>query len=115
MEQKKKLLAAEDILTLSDTKYQELDIPEWGGTVRLRSLTGLEAAVFLDASTSDKKTSVARLVALSVVNEEGEPVFTEEHVLQLQRKSLRALLRIQDAALVLNGMTEKQAASAKNV
>ena len=36
------LLNKEQIQSVSDLETQDVEVPEWGGTVRLKSLTGAE-------------------------------------------------------------------------
>ncbi len=39
-------LTKDSILKSEDRKYQDIEIPEWGGTVRVQSLTGAERLTF---------------------------------------------------------------------
>ena len=68
-------LTKEQILNADDLKRKEVDVPEWGGTVLLRELTGRERDSFeegsLDRKTRDiKMTNMrARLVAMSAIDD----------------------------------------------
>lgn len=107
------LLSKHDILNADDRKVEEVHVPEWGGSVLVRSLSGRERDEF-EASTIDKKTGKptmenfrAKLVALCVVDEEGRRLFeTRADVAILGNKSVAALQRVFNKAQELNGFSE---------
>ena len=108
------LLNKEQIKTVSDLETQDIEVPEWGGTVRLKSLTGAERDRF-EASVvqgQGRNTTVnmqnlrAKLVAQSAIGEDGSPLFTEEDVKWLGEKSAKALNRLFNAAQSLSGLSE---------
>lgn len=107
------LLSRDDILKVDDRKYEEVAVPEWGGTVRVRSLTGRERDQF-ESSLVDKKTGQAsrlanaraRLVAMTLVDEDGNRLFSTDDVSALGTKSAAALERVFTAARRLCGMTD---------
>lgn len=107
------LLSRDDILKVDDRKYEEVAVPEWGGTVRVRSLTGRERDQF-ESSLVDKKTGQAsrlanaraRLVAMTLVDEDGNRMFSTDDVSALGTKSAAALERVFTAARRLCGMTD---------
>ena len=104
-------LSREQILDADDLRTQEVDVPEWGGTVILRELRGRERDAFEEGSL-DKQRNVsmtnmrARLVALSAIDEEGERLFTAKDAEALGAKSATALNRCFEAACRLSGITE---------
>lgn len=110
------LLTADQILGADDRRYEIVDVPEWGGQVRLRSLTGRERDSF-EASLQDRKgKSVkenienfrARQVALCAVDEDGKLLFTnKQQVVLLGNKSVAALQRIFNKCNEMNGFTEQ--------
>ena len=114
------LLTRDQILGVQDLTFVEVEVPEWGGTVRVRMMTGAERDSFEAGTVTrhGKRIDVnvvnirARLVALTVVDEKGERLFTEADVEVLARKSSAALNRVFEAARVLNGLTEEAAADA---
>jgi len=108
------LLNKEQIKSVSDLETQDVEVPEWGGTVRLKSLTGAERDRF-EASVvqgQGRNTTVnmqnlrAKLVAQSAIGEDGKPLFTEEDVKWLGEKSAKALNRLFNAAQQLSGLSE---------
>ncbi len=108
-------LTRDQILQANDTIFKEVVVPEWGGTVRVKGLTGVERDKFESGliERQGKKTIFkldnikARLVALSVVDETGKRLFREEDVLALGRKSAKALNRIADVCRELSGITDE--------
>jgi hypothetical protein len=108
------LLNRDQILQVKDLKTQQVEVPEWGGAVIVRCLTGAARDSF-EASLVDGKGKSraeglvnlrARLVALSVVDEEGNPLFTEADIAALGKKSAAALDRIFEAAQRLNRLAQ---------
>ena len=109
------ILNREAILNIQDLKTEEVEVPEWGGAVLVRALTGAERDQFeaTVVETKGKNTRVnlvnarAKLVAMSVVDEEGNKLFTPADVAALGKKSAAALARIFDVAMRLAGISEK--------
>lgn len=110
-----KLLSREDILNAPDLETEEVEVPEWGGMVLIKGLTGQERDEF-EASVVDrrgKKVKMnmdnlrARLVALSVVDGEGKRIFRRTDVEALGKKSAAALDRVFSASMRLSGMREE--------
>lgn len=109
------LLTAEQILAAEDLRYETVKVPEWGGDVRIRSLTGDELEEHDKALWAVKQTEgatiqqMARMVAWCAVDGDGARLFDVEHVEKLGRKNGRALRRIFNAAAELNILTEESA------
>jgi hypothetical protein len=85
-----------------------------GGTVRVRSMTAGERAR-LEASRLDKegnlipnrvRTFRERLAVATVVDEEGELMFTEGDIERLSELPAESLDKLADAAMELAGMKE---------
>jgi len=107
------MLTKEQILQADDLKTEEVDVPEWGGTVRVKTLTGIERDAF-ESSIYDKKQKEAnlqnvraKLCVVSIVDEKGERLFSATDVLDLGKKSASALDKIFSVAQKLNGLTQK--------
>ena len=108
---KVRFLSARQILGADDIKIIDVDVPEWNGVVRLRMMTAAEAAEF----DTSKKDSAARLVVLTAVDEEGQRLFSNDDIPSLQKKALRAFVRLQEAGLRLNGLLAEDVPKTKNV
>ncbi len=108
------ILNKSQIQSVSDLETKDIEVPEWGGIVRLKSLTGAARDRFEASCMSGqgKNTSVnmenmrAKLVAQSAIGEDGNPLFTEEDVKWLGEKSAKALNRLFTAAQQLSGLSD---------
>ena len=99
------------ILEVEDATIQELEIPEWGCVVHLRVMSGMErdrfeASVAASAGPNRLINFRSRFAAMVLCDAEGRRLFTDGDVGVLSRKSGKALDRILDAGLELNGMKE---------
>lgn len=109
------LLGKNEILTADDLKTQDVSVPEWGGEVRIKTLTGAERDQYEADSvrTNKGKREVnmsnmrARLIAMCAVDEQGQLLFTRADVMKLGQKSAAALERVFDAAATMNGMSDE--------
>lgn len=103
------------ILAASDITTETVKVPEWGGDVLVRGLTGSQRDAYEEGcyvgQGKDRRTSFknlrARLVALCVVDEQGARVFDDADAAALGDKSAAALDRIFDVAQRLSGLTAK--------
>jgi hypothetical protein len=108
------LLSRDAILAADDIQVEDVEVPEWGGIVRVRGLSGTERDAFEAASLQGRGKNVqvnlrnlrARLVQKAVVDERGELLFRPVDVEQLGRKSAAALQRLFEPAARLSGLTE---------
>lgn len=109
------LLTRDQILAAEDLPSEIVAVPEWGGSVRVRGLTGAERDRFESSIVEFKGRKVqrvqlenfrARLVFLTVVDAEGKRLFTSKNdVARLGEKSAAALARVFNKAQELSGIT----------
>lgn len=108
-------LTKEAILQANDIQREEVNVPEWGGVVLVRGLTGKERDL-LEASMikgKGKNTSVnlenlrAKVVARSIVDESNNRIFGDADIPALAQKSAAALNRVYAVAQRLSGITEE--------
>lgn len=98
------------ILNAQDVNYEVLEIPEWGGTIRLRTLTGDQAAEFMDMKEDEKKDVMPRILSLAVVDANGDRVFEDTDFVAIMRKSMRPLLRVLKVVNRMNGFEKEDEA-----
>jgi hypothetical protein len=119
-------LNREDILKAEDLQTRDVDVPEWGGTVRIRGLSGADRDAYQASMMQigpngqmgpDLGNMTAKMVARAVIDPDtGEPWFNELDVGTLGQRSGAALARVYDVAMELSGMTATaQAAAAANL
>ena len=110
------LLTRETILAKQSLQSELVDVPEWGGTVRVRELTGTERDLFEAAMVRMQKggkhdltmdNARARLVALAVIDATGAKVFTQGDIEKLGNLSAAALSRVFDVAARLSKITDE--------
>ena len=107
------LLGRDDILQAQDLLFEDVAVPEWGGEVRVRTLTGAERDRFEESviKRNGKNVDVilknmrARLVALTLIDRKGESLFSEKDIQALGGKSGAALQRVFEVAQRLNGLS----------
>jgi hypothetical protein len=104
------MLTKEQILQADDSRVVDVEVPEWGGTVRVTVMTGADRDRF-EADTIGRNGSTnlanirARLAAMCIVDDQGERMFTSpDDVKDLGHKSAAALDRVFEACQRLNGL-----------
>lgn len=109
------ILGRDAILSADDRKTKVVPVPEWGGEVLIRSLTGKERDEF-EASLVEQRGSKtkqnianfrARLLSLCIVNEQMERLFAPSDIPALGNKSVAALQRVFNACNELNGLSDE--------
>lgn len=104
------MLTREQILNADDLTKQEVAIPEWGGSVFVRSMTAAERDAY-ESSLLDKKGNVnykdarASLVVVSCCDESGKALFSKTDIKLLSAKNAAAVDRLFSVAQKINGMT----------
>lgn len=109
------ILTRDQILNADDLATEDVAVPEWGGVVRVKGLTGEERDQFeasvIGENTKNKRRNLsnlrARLVALAVVDGEGKQLFKRSDIPALGRKSAAALDRVFGKAQELSGMRDE--------
>lgn len=109
------LLSKAAILAVDDRPTETIPVPEWGGDVVVRGMSGLERDEFFAGQVirhgnrieQDLRNGAAKLAARCIVDPETlEPMFTLEEAEILGRKSAAALGRVEAVAQRLSGLTE---------
>ena len=105
-------LSRDAILAAKSLRTEEVAVPEWGGTVLVRELSGRErdeweaslAVMRGKTMVPDVANIRAKLAARTIVGDDGEPVFTQQDVAALGELSAAALDRVFDVASRLSGL-----------
>ena len=101
------------IFAADDLRLEEVPVPEWPcGRIYIRIMTGIERDKW--EGLVQKRSGVngninligvrALLVALTAVDQDGNRVFVEEDVDQLQKKNSAVLDRLAGVAMSANGI-----------
>ena len=95
-----KLLSAAEILSKFDRKPRKVDVPEWGGQVHIAEISASDAESFFG---KDKDFRMAGFLALCLVDEEGNRLFTDAQIEGLGKKSAKVIRRLVEEAQDVNG------------
>jgi hypothetical protein len=109
------ILTRDDILASQDLTFEIVDVPEWGGQVRVKALTATERDAF-EASMVvgtgkvqkvDMHNVRAKLCAYTICDMDGARLFSESDVALLGQKSAAALDRVYGVASRLSKITKE--------
>lgn len=105
-------LTREAILAADDLPCESVDVPEWGGPIWVRTMTGAQRDQFEQKCQASERAGGkldlrgirALLVVLTASDQGGKLLFTAGDIPALQEKSARALDRVFTASSKLNGI-----------
>jgi len=117
-----RVLTANDIFAVEDIKIVPVDVPEWGGMVYVKAMTGLQREKYIQSMRqiigkgNDATVAVilehgsGKLAALTICDAKGNLLFdrSPETIKKLGQKSARALERVVDASAKLNGLDDEK-------
>ncbi len=106
------MLNRDSILSANDLKTIDVELPEWGGSLRIRTMTGIDRQEYFKSlqdgnGKGEQKSFMAALLVACAVDEEGKHIFTAADIPTLSNKSSIPLNRAFEAAADLNGLTQK--------
>lgn len=109
-----KFLTRDEILAFQDRKTEVVHVPEWDSDVRIMEMSAADRESFerlvlrVNAESNKVESDISNLrskmVAISVVDEDGKRVFSDEDVQALSLKHHDAIRRIYNAAMNFNMM-----------
>ncbi len=108
-------LSKDQILDAEDRTYEDVECPEWGGTVRLRSISGRQRDEYeqsmVEQRGNDRKINMrnarAKLIVLTACDELGQPLFTADDLRRLGSKNAKPLDRLFTKAQALVGLSDE--------
>ena len=108
-------LNRDQIFEAEDTVFLEVDAPEWGGTVRVKSLEVGELLRLAKVMEPVVRTGVfppavlMDIVKTTAVDDFGEMLFTEQsHLDQLMKRNAAVVLRVARRAIKLNKLDDSE-------
>lgn len=109
------LLSRDAILNAEDRQTVDVPCPEWGGTVRIRSISGTQRDAFEQSCmvgkgkdrTVNTRNARAKLVLLCAVDETGARLFSDADLSALGKKNSKPLDRLFSEAQKLCGITDE--------
>jgi len=103
------VLSKEDILKCDDLKRELVKVPECGGDLYVRTMSGKERDQFeakFVAANGNSEVQLnnirARMAVLTVCDDKGIPLFSNGDALELGKKSAAALDRVFEVSQRLN-------------
>ena len=107
-------LTKEQILQKQDLLIESVDVPEWGGRIYVRSLSGTEREEYekicSDRSRSknfDMRGLRVKLIVLSVCDKDGKRIFGESDEAKLNKKSAAVIEKVFNAAKKASGLSDQ--------
>lgn len=104
-------LSASDILAADDIKIVAVEVPQWGGTVFVKTLNGpqrekWEAECRTDGESNKNNTIRPITVAMATCDKDGNLLFTPDQVWELAKKSGVALDILFEKIQEVNGLRD---------
>ena len=116
------VLGRGEIDAAEDIRYELVEVPEWGGFVRVRGLSGTQRGRFeaLTAADNSRRRTrasekrrvdvlasvTARLCANCMVDGAGKRLYNDDEIEELGAKSASALQRVTEVAMRLSGLSD---------
>jgi hypothetical protein len=102
-------LSKAKILAAKDVKLSEaIPVPEWGGDVFVRTISGTERDAFEDAYSENRmKQFRVRFLAMTLADESGERLFSDSDMDALGGKSSVVINRLFDIAWKHNALSNE--------
>lgn len=110
-------MKASDILSLTDLRTRQVEVPQWGKTLTIREMgldDGVKFAALLRTRGDGKSVNltaedIAAVVARGVIDENGERLFSDADIPKLALKNQKALLLLYTEIVALTGDAEEAA------
>ena len=92
-----KYLSKNQIISAIDDRYEDVEVPEWGGTVRVKAMSGVEKDAFEASVTTIRRNGNkveqrpnlenvrAKLLAHCIVDESGALIFDDDDIMLPER------------------------------
>lgn len=111
------LLTRAAFFDAQDLKHEDVEVPQLGGSVRIRMMTGAERDEFREHMATFENgvpvsTMSAALLVQTCIDESGARMFSMEEIDQLREKSAVALDTMAKVAMRLNGLGNAAVADA---
>jgi len=104
------MLTREQILAADDLRFVDVDVPEWGGSVRIRTMTARERqkyqAMIADAKGKMPGNFMEQYVSVCAVDDHNKALFTSDDLVALGNKNAVALNRVFEACIELNAASK---------
>jgi len=108
-------LTRDTVLKAKDLLSEKVEVPEWGGQVCVRCMTGTERDAFESEAYSfrgkdlqvNRENFRARLLVRTLADDKGERLFADSDLAALGGKSGKVLDRLFTIAMRINGLSRE--------
>lgn len=117
------LLTRGQINDADDRPYEDVPVPEWGGEVRIRGMSGTERDAYQNSMVSigpsgkvqriSLQDALAKLLVRCIVNENNERIYGDKDTAELGAKNAEILERLRDVAKRLSGLGKEELEAAE--
>lgn len=108
-----RILSADEILSCSDLVDEVVDVPEWGGAVKVRSFSKAVQQDVVKVSQVAGELDNDRFAMEMFIHGVIEPRFTEDQYELLRAKASSAINRVINVIMRLSGLNEEAVDTAK--
>ena len=100
------LLNKEQIFACQDLSVETVAMPEWGGEVKIKTMSIGDQIEFerLNKKSKDSSNIVCNTLMFCCIDDEGNRLFSEADIKVLEKKSFRAIEKLFRACLDLNAI-----------
>lgn len=99
-------LNKEQIFACQDVVTESVSMPEWGGDVKIKTMSIGDQIEFerLNKKSKDSSNIVCNTLLFCCIDDNGDRLFTEADLKVLEKKSFRAIEKLFRACLDLNAI-----------
>ena len=109
-----KILTRDDILGADDINLEQVEVPEWGGVVYVKPLSGIQRDRLENAAHKRTRKGVmdvqnlkVQFVIASVVDSDGSQIFTPSDAKDLNQKNARPIDALFQVVQRLSGLSDE--------
>lgn len=109
------MVSKETILQFKSKPTQTVDVPEWGGVIHVRVMSGAERDAYEDETYTlngkdvalNRRNARARLLVKCISDQDGNRLFTDSDAKTLGEQPADVLDKVYTVALKVNGFTKQ--------
>ncbi len=111
------VLNKQDILQVKDAVIELVEVPEWNGSVYVRSISAAERGLIEEGAAKFKenkgkadsfaRTYTVKMASLAICDENGVRLFEDKDIALLQQKNAAPISRIAEIASRLSGFSKQ--------
>jgi hypothetical protein len=104
------ILNKDQILAAQDLQRETIAVPEWGGEVIIQQLSAEQSEALVKSNNENSENFAVALLALSLIDESGAPLFTTDSITDLKHKSAVVIANLVKVCTKINGLDAETAA-----